>query len=124
MHLAVCFGGCLCGFLVVVLANRLHKPVVGRKNFLGPMEIRLGLSRSSCLSPVTHVDVTMTESSAGFKGGKIGSRFRGFEFSIFFETGSAPADPDLAGFLAGRDVEIDLPLTDRELTGDFADRYW
>ena len=79
---------------------------------------------TSDLFPVTHVDVTTTGSSAGFKGGKIGSRFHGFEFSNFFEPGSAPADPDLAGVLAGRDVEGDLPLTEPELTGVFADRYW
>ena len=87
----------------------------------------------------------MTGSSARFKGGKIGSRFHGFEFSNFFETGSAPADPDLTlilagrdvegdlepeladdltGVLAGRDVEGDLPLTEPELAGVFANRYW
>ena len=94
---------------------------------------------------MTHADVTTTGSSAGSKGGKIESRFRGFEFSNFFEPGSAPADPDLAGVLAdrdvegdlepelagdltgvlaGRDVEGDLPLTEPELAGVFADRYW
>ena len=91
------------------------------------------------------MDVTTTSSSAGFKGGKIRSRFHGFEFSNFFELGSAPADPDLAdvladqdvegdlepeltgdltGVLADRDVKGDLPLIEPELTNVFADQYW